>query len=1467
MDSQHSQQNILNKEINQGNLKLGYYADRGRVAMIKNGSKLLNELKNNPNQSTGSQAAFLMMNWLIGKSRLPNNHLNNFILSAVEKETLSQLHPSHNLFIDRFDSPHHWREGDKRSAQQLADALLPSGQWHRHYDTVILPSDATNEQIQLIRHWLALTGGSVLILHDEAISPSAAVIQLMDEIMPIQSKNDDIQNIHENYQPEIQAGIAVYTNHKNQLIQIAQLAHLQEYSTNLPPQPSKTEWIFKTFIKIPKDGDFTFVADTNENSGDIQFEVGSNNVTFKKQTKIGWIRLNDLKAGEIYPVKITTKTNGTPPRLRLGWGMPNSQQLTFIPQDAFLSQVHQPISNNQSPVEFKQQRDIRQLNQLITGFQQVISLPATSINQIHLTEQLVKDAEYFSITIENKIHEPLLELDDIPLSKNTTWRQLAQNIEKHINQQISPAFRPISVHYDNGILNLSGEGVFFTQFQLKKNQTIPYIDKVIPIITEQKQYPDYAITQYRMNIELEKLNQFTHLTMISKDSDNRDINLIQRAFKLPNTQFDSPEQFASYLNGYLRRCDYALSVTWDEQKQQLVITDSLNRKREKLSFGYQEQILPIAITENRLEMANKLTLGEITGQLPQHTDIKAYQLLENAKSGDLSFNQITGEWHYQPHVNKPFVGFDQFDFIATLKDGSQSAPISIQLQTENAPIVSYPGKRTFRMADPIYHEPIARHYPIPCDMRLNMISLTQAHEQPINSKYLTLIENRWALIKVDLTSSTEAYAPDITAIVRDFWGNILGKVQLSGPDRLPKQRQALPIQPTVDGKIANQNSYTAPLKGCWLKPGISIQLFINDQPFVNHLTDYNGYFSPEVIPESQLTAHITNHTLYQKGQGLYAYSPMSWGLEAAAKLPISQITLYNTPAEAISPPLFGFTHPNLSNSTLNMPQYDKPNPLLSFPHQQIDWALQQSEMRYKASPHQTELFYTAIEPTDTDSRLGIAFPFYGGGIAQPDIMWHEVFGHGLKLPHTTDPSYPYSNSHNGLHVAYDQSKQTYITYQSLEDDQKQNYEVKPAMYPAFDFEYKAPYHAFIPHSSYYNWKIQHRVDKFPAQNKQSTDTPIYWISGHIFTLANGQNHPYNHIEVRKTIGDISDTTRIIPTDWDPYTSREERIAVTYATDKGLITEDHFIKSLDTISVNIPDKGELVKIEFLTHKNQVMHTYKNPDALANRLLSQWDKAQLIFDDYWHGGKLFWSVTEPQSIDFPTDKINQQNITQNSILCAKWVQDGQCYQQYFSLSDPWGATNHVNNITLEHTFIPLNHLSLQADKMVRPFKQSIEVNMPLLSDVYINQTIDISALQLPEKEHNYWATLLVENTQGEIVEQTPIEQWQITRQDNQLTVIGTIDSTPELTINAMKIYIDQHLQDEIPPHSITLTQPVQPNMRENRAYLEYDRPMVFNTIARQSELIAGMPAQEYSCTTHMQRCPQTTSCHFFAPPCQI
>lgn len=1006
-----------------------------------------------------------------------------------------------------------------------------------------------------------------------------------------------------------------------------------------------------------------------------------------------------------------------------------------------------------------------------------------------------------------------------------------------------------------------------------------------------------------MNLHPNDLNELTHLSLVLTEGTGEPVQLIKTKFRSPYVRVKSSKQFVENLQNYLQSQTptRSLVVHYDQNKKQLQITDPLNRTLQDLNFGLQHQTLPFVIAQNEGKNSNVLTVGAITDKLPTHESIIEYRLLEAPKFGTVTLDHQTGEWHYQANGNKTFTGSDQFDVVAIMRNGQKSAPMSIQIQSDSAPVINYPGKRIFTLSDPIYDEPAKRHYSVPDDMQVKAIQLAQTHLQEPDAPYFLLTANRWALLKVDITSQSSADAPDITAIITDKLGNEIARIRLIGPEKLPQQLPSIPNIPSVASSELHNHSYTAPLKGKWVQSDMQIQLMAGDTPIIMPYTDNNGFFTPKVSESNEMTSRITNHSLYRTGHGVYAYSPLSWGMEAAAKLPTTAFTLYNYPTISQSLPLDPAV---VHRSALFMPTYDRRNGLYDDNSEQISWGFHRGIHTLNVNGLDSDFNYYALTPNSVINLLGRAWKNQGGGVARPDVMWHELYGHGFGLEHTTDPNakYPFGAKTNGLHIGYDQQTQSYITYRYTHPGNKIDKEVIPALYPYLNNSGHDPFNAFTPHSDYFTQRAQQFLreklrwqpntiagqdnedngfagegyyqrwsektnqwitlneDNFSQFYPKDTyhnlahqrDVPIYWIQALIVKSPNNYTHPYSSMKPLRTIGNLPAEYHNLKTGAGrPYNYHiPYALTITYATKQGLLTESlQAISFLEIINLNIPDKGDLVKIEIAKidenrQLGQPIYTYKNPDSLANRLFSEWNTEthleQLTLDNYWHGGELFWSATDPDLIDVQTGKINRSSLTKDSAICATWIENGLHHQQYFSLTDPWGEVTHT---LTKQPFLPINHSSeLQTRHNMVSTIYNIESAVPLLADVHINQLIDISAL--PTENYRYWVTLLVEDEYGVQQEQTPLEAWQITRKKGQLSIVGTIDSTPELKINGIKIHIDKHLQDGVKPLTITLTQNYTSAIKENTAYLDYNRPIVFNNTGLSPELIAAMPQNEAS-----------------------
>lgn len=1220
MDDQQKQQKVLT---------LGLYRNRGRVAVLDTNSPWLAALQKDPVSSQEATASHGLFSWLIDKPRVIGETKHHFMLSTLPEEAFSgfHFHSQQALFVDSFNSPHEWREGEPRAQEQIADLLLPSGQWHRHYDIVVLSESANDKQVELIRHWLELTRGSLLIIRDSQKAASQPVQQLIAELSPIE------------------------------------------------------------------------------------------------QNKI------------------------RPSRVK-----------------------HH-------------------------GYQHTITLPPASINSLKLTDELLENTQYFSIAIHDIDSKPLVTLHDIALGHHTSWDSIAQAIEFNVNQEIVALHQnPITVRYQNNMLKMTGKQVVFSQFQLKQQKG--------------------------------------------------------------------------------------------------------------------EQILPILVTENPHKLPNQLIIGTVAGQLAQHDNIQQYQVLEQAKFGDVTIDPQTGEWIYIPHEALLRSNADQFDIVAISHNSHQSEPISIHLQTDEAPQVVIPGKRTFTLSDPIYENPKRRYHPTPDDMQVHGIQLAQTHLQSPNDPYFSLTANRWALLKVDITHPYSANSPDLVAIVSNKEKKILARVALTGPDNLPTQLTPLPNTTNPLAYHQHAQSFTAPIKGEWVQPGFQIAIVANRKTLITPETNQYGLISPNVTLDSHITAYVGNYTLYQHGHGIYAYSPLSWGQEAVAILPIKQLTLYSSPVATRNPSLRPYTIPYCDEKTLIHPKYDDPKKIPHHLDSQINWAYLNSSQFHNSNHSDAIYHYSAIHPLSASLHyhvLGLARRYAGGGIHEPTTLWHEIFGHGFGLPHTNieHTTYPYDPATHGTNPAYNQHRQHYVTYQH-QDENGAVTRLYPTMYANHTYFTSEQYDAFLPHADYFNQRIsqflsqktrwqpnhtkgediednnfagdgfyqrwnksekqwetltqdnfvqyypQENIDEWPHQR----DVPIYWLRGQ-FVTKDGIPHPYNTLLVDRTIGNLPADYHNLETGkgrpYYPYHSHA--IVVTYATPKGLITEKLQVKIYENdISLNIADKGELVRFaiyQLNPHKElgQEIAQYTNPSSLANRLFSYHQDGTLpttlCLDNYWQGSKVFWATTDKELIDFSTGFVNIDKITPKSALLASWIENGQLRQQYFSLSDPFGQ-HHVDTTS---KFIALNHLSTLGNKRNTPSAHThVLSSQPFLSDVHVNQQINISKLGLPADNYRYWVVLMVYDKHGKIQEQTPIESWYISGDQKTVSVRGAMDSTPGLKLAGIKIYIDKHLQDDVPASSVWLHQNKSGQLTEKTEFLNYTRPAVFNALANQAELMSAFPTQEaYTATS--------------------
>ncbi|WP_272681541.1 hypothetical protein [Providencia sp. PROV129] len=1290
---------IISNSIQYNEIQLGYYKNRGRVAKVKAQSLYLKGLQDNPQETDNGQAAFDLMNWLLNKPRLPGDKHASYLLSTLPESELSgfNFNKNHNLWIDETRIKQTWRDNEIRSSSQIVDMLQPSGQWHRHYGTILLSSDANNLQVMIIRHWLELNGGGLLIIEDDTKEMSSHIQQLLSELEMIKPAIIS----------EKKPGLLVkgYPHDKNIEHSTSLLPGLATLNHRPADLSTPTDWIYEGILTVPNDEMTIIYLDAANYSDDLLLELGQHSIFINKDESFGEIILENAKAGQQLPFRITTTTQGKSPQIRLGWGFPSVGEIETIPDSAI---HHTQGSLFDIPAPFPPSTPTETIFTTSAkfnpdGYEQVISLPSVSINSFALTEETRNNSHYFTMVFTLSSQNVPLRLDNIEISPQTSWHTLASEIEAKANQQLAVHdLAPISIRYSTGKLLIHSEDLSISQFQLK--------------------------------------NQNLH---------------------------------------------------------------------------------PILITENYNEANNKLVVGAIHGSLPNHEDIAYYELLEQPLFGQVDVNRQTGQWLYQPDRQSTFQGHDQFDIVAMMKDGSVSRPMSIQLQSESAPQVAIPGQKIFTLPDPIYNQPNRTYHSVPHDMQLHKIQLAQTHLLSPDDNYFSLTANRWALLKVDITSHSAANAPDIIAIIKDKEGNLLEEITLTGPKKLPSEIPTTENKPSIEARDFHRNSYTAPIKGQWVQPEMQIQIMAGDIPLTQPYTDENGIFVPSVKTVAPIRAHITHTSMYREGHGTYDHSPLSWGLEAASKLPTHQFSLFSYPSLTHQPSVFPYNSENKKNdidySSLVHLLYDAPYTIQEPYTSQISWAYLHAKKDWPNSSLSSEFFYSAIKPFNIEGGtlgvIGLGSPKVGGGITSTAVMWHEIFGHGLSLPHTSSKTYPYSAKSNGEAIAFDQYRQQYTTY--LDEDQHS--EIMPAMYPANYPHYTEHYDAFLFHSAYFTHKAQAFLARFTQSDTPPNYLPVYQLHGTFLTQDDGSQHPYNQLRITETLGPL--------TQQSPYDMGYHLIA-TYATPTGLLTDTIEISlQYSELNINIPNKGELVSIDIIKdvdNTGSAVYQYKNPRSLANRMLINSNQHTLSentqLDNYWQGSKLFWSFSE-----------------KSFALCAKWVDKGRLRQQYFSIETP--LNRQVD--TDENSYKPINHLEIPVNtQQTSPKEMNVTSNVRLLSDVHIYQEIDVRELGLSEHD-TYWVTLSIYDEQGDIQEHTPLEAWYISVQDGNLTIRGAIDSTPDLKIAGIKIYIDSHLQDGIDASVIWFQQNTEGTLAENREFLNYDRPIVFNELISH---IAGMREEQ-------------------------
>jgi hypothetical protein len=137
------------------------------------------------------------------------------------------------------------------------------------------------------------------------------------------------------------------------------------------------------------------------------------------------------------------------------------------------------------------------------------------------------------------------------------------------------------------------------------------------------------------------------------------------------------------------------------------------------------------------------------------------------------------------------------------------------------------------------------------------------------------------------------------------------------------------------------------------------------------------------------------------------------------------------------------------------------------------------------------------------------------------------------------------------------------------------------------------------------------------------------------------------------------------------------LRVTYQTTDGLVTDHIQVPAKNSGGINLPVKGDLVRIDLLDAtggkqaylENNVISSFVNPNALANLVLGGNDWFGVISDvelpEYHNGHALTWSASANDFIDLTTGAVTLDNLTANSSITASWTENGSQQQTTIGL----------------------------------------------------------------------------------------------------------------------------------------------------------------------------------------------------------
>ena len=170
---------------------MGSYG-KGRVAVVNSDYGLWKAMQEDPAQGGMARGFFNLFSWLANEQRTVGQQDQLHVLSGAGD---MDANPGQSMFWEYLNDATSYQDpaslasgqissgqfADYAASARLAEALTPGGTWSRNYDVVVLRSSALESEVQMVRQWMAETGGGVLVKYDGSTA-SAAVTQLLADV-------------------------------------------------------------------------------------------------------------------------------------------------------------------------------------------------------------------------------------------------------------------------------------------------------------------------------------------------------------------------------------------------------------------------------------------------------------------------------------------------------------------------------------------------------------------------------------------------------------------------------------------------------------------------------------------------------------------------------------------------------------------------------------------------------------------------------------------------------------------------------------------------------------------------------------------------------------------------------------------------------------------------------------------------------------------------------------------------------------------------------------------------------------------------------------------------------------------------------------------------------------------------------------------------------------------------------------